>query len=133
MINSYLIYDTTGRILRTVIASPSLAELQPISSERMIMGEGSALTYYIKDETITSRPDMLAQFNRTEVIADSTDTIAVTNLPDPCIITYTGPGFEITEEATGGTAEFTTDVAGTHTVKVVAFPYLDWEGTFDAI
>ena len=133
MINSYLIYDTTGRILRTVIASPSLAELQPTSSELMLIGEGSSLIYYIKGETVTPRPDMPAQFNRTEVIADSTDTITVTNLPDPCIITYTGPGFEATKEVTGGTAEFTTDVAGTHTVKVVAFPYLDWEGTFNAV
>lgn len=81
----------------------------------------------------TLRPTMWCSLGRTTISANAQDAITLSNLPDSCTITYSGPGFLLTREATCDTASFTTDVAGTHTVKVVAFPYLDWEGTFDAV
>jgi len=89
--------------------------------------------YTIENGEVAKRLVMPIVYDKTEIFADTEDAITLTGLPDPCTVTYIGPGFTQDGEVTGGTAVFTTDTPGTHTVKVVAFPYLDWEGTFNAV
>lgn len=109
-------------------------ELQtPPDGQSRGIGEANWETDYYPNNNVVRRPDMAIALSATEISADGVDEVVLTDLPDPCTITYTGPGFTQTAKVTGGTAEFTTDVAGMHTVKVVAFPYLDWEGTFNAV
>ena len=129
------VYAHDGRVLQ-VISCPQSSLVGVLDREDVagvIDGYFDDADYYILNYEATLRPDNPATLTSSTIAASGEDTISLTNLPDPCTITYTGPGFELTGEATGGTAEFTTDAAGEHKIKVEAWPYLDWEGTFNAV
>ena len=133
--SEYALYDNDGKILQTMVSNRTMKEFGDVSPNTIIeiLNKGDVVNAYVVDGSITPRPTNPVTLTSIEVAANGTDVTALANLPDSCTITYTGPGFEITKEVTGGTAEFTTDVIGLHTIKVVAFPYLDWEGTVNAV
>ena len=128
------IYTTDGMLKQTVTSSTDIPD-EFLNSVLYVKGVHHHATSYfnIAAGQIDARPIIPILVSKTYVIANGVDATSLTNLPDPCTVTYTGPGINVTSEVTGGTATFTTDTPGTHTVKVVAFPYLDWEGTFNAI
>ena len=127
----------TGKINLISYCPEVLAELQAQNGDAFLFGTADMRLDYVNTavtpHAVTLRPDMVFTGSLDNIVADGSSSNVLNNLPDPCVITYAGPGFKFTSEVTGGTAEFTTDVAGTHTVKIVAFPYLDWEGTFNAV
>lgn len=132
-ITVYNIY--TGEIVaRRSVGRDELAVYQSGDIDCLLYDVEDSTNYVdISTKLEAKRPNMQISTSKTTVSANGIDTTTLINLPDPCIVTYTGPGFELTNEVTGGTAEFTTDVIGLHTIRVVAFPYLDWEGTFNAV
>ena len=127
--------EENGRIVGQFSCPSNVIHSQHMAGEDYLEASANIRLDYVNVETrqVTPRPTLLTTFSKAEIAADTTDVTTLTDLPDPCTITYMGPGINITQEVTGGTAEFTTDTPGTHTVKVEAFPYLDWEGTFDAV
>lgn len=133
--SKYALYDNDGKILQTMTSNRTIKEFGDVSPNTIIeiLNSGDVVNAYVVDGSITPRPTNPVTLSSIVVAANGTDVTALANLPDPCTITYTGPGFELISEVAGGTAEFSTDVVGEHTIKVVAFPYLDWEGTFDAV
>jgi hypothetical protein len=123
----------TGEITQTISSPQSnLAESGNVTEVSEAVFSNYQL-YYEDDAQKILRPTNPATLTNTIIAANGTDTTTLTNLPDPCTVTFTGPGISLMEDVTGGTATFTTDTLGAHTVKVVAFPYLDWEGTFNAV
>lgn len=85
--------------------------------------------YYVLLPTmvITTRPDMVAALSSTNMLANGIDTVTSSNLPIPCTITIDDTTYTVDD----GIFEFTTDLAGTYTIKAEAFPYLpkEWEVT----
>jgi len=128
------IYNAMGKITQTIGSSADIGA-EFLSEVLYVEGIYSSETHYIDTDTRTTAAMKVipAILTSATITANGTDATSLTNLPDPCTVTFTGPGINIASEVTGGTATFTTDTPGTHTVKVVAFPYLDWEGTFNAI
>jgi hypothetical protein len=103
----------------------------------LIPGKYEYKNQYIKETAtgpdVLPRPVMTPRWNNTPLKADGIDVTLLLDLPDPCTVTFSGPGLCLEGEVIGGIAEFTTDVAGEHKVLVRAFPYLDYEETLDAI
>ena len=85
-------------------------------------------------ELFLERPESTATLSKTTLTADATDSILIAGIPEASGVFPAGQvfvdGIEYAVE-TGGTFEFGTDLAGTYTVLVTAFPYLDatWEVT----
>ena len=128
----------TGRLGGTFSIRPSEASLQALAAGRALLpGRFAAASQYVRETLngpeVFARPDMDPAFDKTRIAADGIEIITLSNLPDPCRIVYAGPGFAEEGEVSGGSVEFTTDASGTHTVTVSAWPYLDWEGGFDAL
>ena len=130
------VYDKiTGRLRLSGHGPEADAELDAGDGEAVVYAYVDVNMDYVNLYTLlpAPRPTIQSILTSAVITSNEIDTTSLVGLPDPCTITYTGPGFEQTGEVTGGTATFTTDTLGAHTVKVVAFPYLDWEGTFNAV
>lgn len=85
--------------------------------------------YYWKDALLTLRPDMPCSLDKTDVTADGIDVVTLTNVP-------TGAEIFSDEvllgESDGTDVEISYDLAGTYPLKVVLFPYLDFEEAISA-
>jgi hypothetical protein len=128
------IHDEKGEILRTISCPQSMISIQEIpEGGGYIEGARDGRFYYAVGGEPVLRPPMNPAFDKAQIAADGVEVITLSNLPDPCQITYTGPTFRQLGESTGGEAQFNTDATGTHTVRISAFPYLNWEVSFDAI
>ncbi len=136
---NYIVYATaTGKIIKTGTAPPDCIDLQHGPGEDWMLGTANdAADHIVLDgmqiPSIVPRPTMTPLLDGANIVADGVDVARLHNLPDPCRVCFQGPGFSTEGEVTGSVAEFTTDVPGTHTIRVTAFPYLDWEGEFNAV
>ena len=111
-----VIYNATGRILRSVQCPESLAALQCRDGERALEGTADDAREYVTDGEITPRPAMPV----TLVVAGLT---AALTLPDPCSLIVQGARHEVI----GGAAELVLELPGAYPVRVEAWPYLDYE------
>ncbi|WP_048769199.1 hypothetical protein [Oligella urethralis] len=82
-----------------------------------VMGKADPATQYIKNGQITDRPNQ--QTNLTG--------LTLTDLPNPCTIFINGQSYECESE----TAELEFDQPTIYTIRVEAWPYQDWETTYE--
>jgi hypothetical protein len=131
----FFFYDkVTGKIVMTgMVPDNDVPYQKPPSHCALARGHANMDEQYFSEGQLCYRPYIDAVISKTELPADASSVVQLSKLPDPCTITYSGPGFSLTKEVTGGSAEFTTDAPGEHTIKIEAFPYKDKEVTFHAI
>ena len=67
--------------------------------------------------------------NKTEIKADGTELVKFSKLPKPCKVQVNGEDYQVKD----GVFEWGTRLPGVYVVRVVAFPFLDWEGTVTAV
>lgn len=132
---SYFFYDDiTRKITMTGVCLERDIELQtPPDGQSRGIGEANWETDYYPDNDVIRRPDMAIALSATEISADGVDEVVLTGLPDPCYVVFSGPGFLMSDDVSGGSLALTTDVTGTHSVKVSSWPYFDAEVSFEAI
>lgn len=134
----FIVYDSEGRIVRTMICPYDALELNVREGEQWMLGNAdAALNTVVVDAVgipaIVPRPTMDPVWSNLPLQANGQNVTLLLDLPDPCRVVYAGPGFAHVGEVVGGVAEFTTDVVGTHKITVQAWPYLDWSEEIDAI
>lgn len=113
---NYIEYDeNTGLIIGNYDLSPELYELN--KDKQMMEGIADPATQYIKNGQITDRP--IQQTNLTG--------LTLTDLPVPCTIIINGQSYECESE----TAELEFDQPTIYTIRVEAWPYQDWETTYE--
>lgn len=130
---NYTIYNNnTGKILKNISCPAKLLSAQYDKSNNGVLeGTFDCERFYIDNKKITPRPELSISCGDL-LIADGVSELAITALPLPSTLTYSGPGFEIKQEITENSVELTTTVVGEHKIKIEAWPYLDWEATFNA-
>lgn len=79
--------------------------------------------------TIKERPPMKIRQNKTEIKADGAELVKFSKLPKPCKVQVNGEDYQVKD----GIFEWGTRLPGVYVVRVVAFPFLDWEGTVTAV
>ena len=119
----------SGKINRVIIAPFGVAQDQVQEGESWVGGHSDDLIHYVDGGLIVNRPTMPCTINKTTITADSTDTAIISNLPEPCTVTFKEQEYEVTN----GTFGFTTDLPGTYAVKVEAWPHLDATFTVEAV
>lgn len=114
------IYNLHGELIKIVSGSVKTLSVQEIpEGGGYVEGGWDGRFYYVVDDTPTERPAMSCQTNST----------TISNLPIPCSVTVNGETIEVPD----GTLELSFGIPGTYKVKVVAWPYLDWEGVINAV
>jgi hypothetical protein len=109
---TYVTADASGRILSTGSMPRWMIDIQtPPAGGSLVIGDGHWDTDYVKGGAIVPRPASPATLNG----------MTLENLPNPCTITLDGADHACTD----ATCELSFSHAGTYTVKVAAFPYLD--------
>lgn len=75
------------------------------------------------------RPKMKISQSATRIKADGVEVVKLSKLPKPCAVLVNGFEYEVKD----GVFEWGTRLPGVYIVRVVAFPFLDWEGTVTAV
>lgn len=110
--------NDTGEIVKNCVCPAEFANDQIVAGESIIEGVSSDITQYVVNGVVTDKPAMTPIVNG----------LTITGLPIPCSLTTYGTTYEIPD----GEVTLSYDLAGEYHVKVVAFPYLNWEVTVDA-
>lgn len=78
--------------------------------------------------TPKERPKMQVLQDKARIASDGRDFVTLSNLPRPCAVHVGAERYEVPD----GVLEWGTRRAGEYPLCVVAFPWLDWEGTVTA-
>jgi hypothetical protein len=124
----YQIYNSSGVILRTVCCPEVDAENQLQIGESYVEGYGRDDLNYIKDGKIAERPEMDITVDKTSVTANETDKVVIDKLPEGTKAVIQNQEHTITDNK----LELTFSDAGTYTIKLSCWPYLDKEITINA-
>lgn len=130
----YQVYEPeSGRILATVTVEPEVAEYMMKRGDSMIEGEGNDLENFVdlaaSPPAVKKRPVQNTLQSVKNIAADGVDTMTLSALPAPCRVEVAGEGYEVKD----GIFEWGTRRAGEYALRVIAFPFLDWEGTVTAV
>lgn len=98
-----------------------------------IPGAYDASAYFVDIGTdppeIKERPPMETKQNKTEIKADGAELVKFSKLPKPCKVQVNNEEYQVED----GVFEWGTRLPGVYVVRVVAFPFIDWEGTVTAV
>jgi hypothetical protein len=143
---SAIIYDADGKILRQVDAHEDALTMQAQAGEFVLFGKADDQMQYIYQGEVADRPIMTVIIDKTMLQADGADMAAFSNVPygahiiirrsdAAAILDAINNSIPIPQAEgviTTGSDTFSTSVAGTYSVTVSLWPYLDWETTIYA-
>ena len=113
---NYVEFDEVGRITSTLLIDDDVYQLNS-RNLNLIKGKADPTTQYIKNGQITDRPIQQTKLNG----------LTLTGLPAPCTIFINGTPYDCDSD----TAELEFDQPTTYTIRVEAWPYQDWETTYE--
>ena len=115
---NYVEYDEQGRIIAHWKVPDDIYDLNK-HDRQLIKGVGQTDTHYVdtSDMSIKERPTQLTALYLNKLF----------RLPSPCVISINGSLYNCTD----GTAELHFNQPVLYTISVKAFPYLDFETTYD--
>lgn len=121
----FIVHDRDGRILRTGLCQKACLELQAQSGEFVMAGEADDREHYVADGVVTPRPVMTISV---DTVADAT---TLTGIPVGADVQVSGPAYDAFT-ATDDVLELTFDAPGAYTIRVLKFPYRDFEAVINA-
>lgn len=128
------IYNSEGRILRVASVSPAMVQMQKQEGEFLFEGTSDISADYVNNGEVIKREIQPTTINKTTLSADGIDSIIFSNVPNGTFLAFNINdmntqvfGNIVTEDI------FSTTVAGTYHIKIISFPYLDFETTVEAI
>ena len=127
----YTKYDAKTGMITWVISADE--EMLTENDFPNIPGAYDASTHFVDIGTdppeIKERPPMKTKQNKTEIKADGAELVKFSKLPKPCKVQVNNEEYQVED----GVFEWGTRLPGMYVVRVVAFPFLDWEGTVTAV
>jgi hypothetical protein len=124
----------TGLIRRFATGpTPEWAALQAIKPDETVREVDETITFehwYSGTDFVLKEP-LPGTWDVNSIAADGAETATLSGLPNPTMITITGP-VQNAVEVIDGSLEFSTDTPGSYTVTASAFPYLDQVTTVEA-
>jgi hypothetical protein len=98
-----------------------------------ISAESSYVTILDGIPSITPRPPLRVSQNKTEVVANGTDSITLRGLPDPCeMVQDPGEPEESRVTVEGGGFVFTAETPGVYRFRIERFPFVPLDLEFTA-
>lgn len=129
----YVQYDATGKIgLWGTIQDVDFPQLAD-GGNQVLEGYAHGDTHYVYNGQITPRPLMDTHptiISKTDNVAEN-EVITITGVPAGADIWVDGEKYNL---AAGETVlELTFDTVGTYRIRIVSFPYQDWERTVTVV
>lgn len=110
----YIIYDLSGKIIKSISCPPEMIETQLLSSNYYIEGgRVDDSRFYIQNQQVVPRP----------TFSESITGTTISNLPIPTTIVIDDTPYTIDD----GSAELSFSLLGTYRVRLYSFPYQDKE------
>lgn len=107
--------------------------LDKIGIHYYVEGEHDSKNFFVEIDTeaheVKPRPKQATKQNKTEIKADGIELVKFSKLPQPCKVHVNSEKYQVED----GVFEWGTRLPGVYVVRVVAFPFLDWEGTVTAV
>lgn len=135
MITPFVIYNRDGNILRAGVSPDVMVVLQPGAGEFVLSGvTGNGSTQYVDTATlqVVTKPPLGATPDKTTALANSTDVVTISGLPNPTTARVTGPGVNQTATVADGSLELTFAAPGEYRVRLSALHRLDQEVVINA-
>jgi len=121
---NFIVYNSIGEILRTGICPDEMVDIQAQTGESVMEGIANDVTQYILDGIVIDKSAMSLSTDKIIITANGVDASITTGLPNPSDI-YVNNMKQGT--ITDGVLEFTADTPGTYKIKIMSFPYFDYE------
>lgn len=122
-----------GKIICTKIRPESDAESALVGElfgmEYLRDTDGSELFQYVVSGELVSRPINAYILNKSSITADEIDEAIISGIPDGAELFVNKISLGLVSD---GAVELTADIPGNLAVRLVLFPYLDYEVTINA-
>lgn len=127
----YIFDDQTGEIRFTGITAQAKTPRAGLSFRFHSEKVDSTQNYHdlVADE-LSPRPELLCSVSKNEIIADGNDSVTISDLPNPTIVTW--PDGQV-DEVTDGEVIFKVDLIGFHEFIFESFPYKTKYITIEAV
>lgn len=127
----FYIYDNTSGLIEFIGTSNEPQYCNPNQTFTFCTDRINVAEQYhdTQTNTLSTRPDIAYTLSKPTIIADGTDTLTISGLPNPCQVTWPDG---LQSEVTDGEIIFGTDLPGFHEFKLEAFPYKDLTITVEA-
>lgn len=122
---NFIVYGMDGEIIRTGACPQSMIGLQMDVDNFVLEGEADDVAQYVDmtTHTVANKRTITPVFSKLSMIADGVDTVIITELPVPCIVSLDDFAYNVPD----GVFEFTVDIAGTYTVRIDSVETLSYE------
>jgi|SRR5919107_5111666 hypothetical protein len=131
----YVYHVATGRVLAAVDYDET-TDGGPAGPRAAALGVVNPVTQYILAGVITARPVNTAGIDKAIVIADDTDLVILTGVPNPSKVRITAVSENqapLVIDVTDGTANITFNRAGAYEILVQSFPAQDAQFFIQAV
>jgi hypothetical protein len=132
-VSNIIIYNSTGKLLRAILAPEYMLEDQLEEGEFGVIASANLNTDYVVSGSITTRPTQTTALSKTTITANGIDAITIASAPSG---TFTATNTVTRETVTGpisGTDTFSTTIPGIYKIKIESWPYLDFETIITAV
>jgi hypothetical protein len=124
----------TGKIIGNMSGPPDCVALSVESEDSpYVLGYFDIDEHYIdlsgEAPEPRLRPAMPVSQDKTAIMADGEDAVALSGLPAPCKATIGSAEYDVED----GKLEWSTLMPATYPIRAEAFPYLDWKGEVAAV
>jgi len=124
-LNIIIYNEATGRVFQNAATLEDNVEAYLSEGQKFILGEANSDTHYVVDNGLAIRPIMPCLINKTSIIANNIDAAIISNLPNPSTVYVDGQTLIVED----GTLSIKVGTIKKYPVRVMSFPYLDWEVT----
>lgn len=144
MIYGVIFEVNTGKILRCVSVPPDCLIQQAGLNEKAIVADMEVVDtlYYVDNDLCKLRPAQATICDKASIVANGIDSAVFTNTPKGLFsairlrnesepFNYQDPEQSISGDI-NGTDTFSTTIPGTYKIKIISFPYLNFEATIEA-
>ena len=131
--NTYTFYNASGELLFTY-SGFSLDTMIELHSELdYISGSYDSNIYYVLDGNIEERPNQNTKVDRAQIKADGIDILTIFDAPVGNITIYGNENKKLLQGTINHIETFITTIPDTYQISIIAFPYLPFHTTFEAI
>jgi hypothetical protein len=131
--NTYTFYDATGNI-RFIYSGFCLETMvENYSDLKYIFGSYDGNKYYILNNIIKERPIQNTILDKIQISANGIDILTIADAPIGEITIYGFNSEKSIVSNINNTETFITTIPDTYQIYIIAFPYLPFHTTFEAI
>ena len=128
--SDFVVFDITGKIIRIGTCPTNMVSLQCGSGESVLEEPANDATMFVDTYDyfkVKPKPSIQAVPNKLTILSDSTDSVIISPLPIPTVVSVDRNSYEVLD----GIFEFTTNLVGVYKIRAESFPYLskEWEVT----